>query len=57
MIAQLVRREGRRGGLTNWVIMVTIGPRANRDHDYPVGEVDWAKQANEPASGQRGEFF
>ena len=24
--------------VANWAIMITIGPRANRDHDYPVGE-------------------
>ena len=41
-VAQLVRREGRRGELTNWVIMVTIGPRADHDHDYPVGDFSTA---------------
>ena len=57
--------------LTNWVIMVMFRPRAEHDHDYPVGNAAavvsfvehdddfdaWAKQAKVPASGQGAEFF
>ena len=28
--------------VANWAIMITIGPRADHDHDYPVGDFSTA---------------